>query len=92
MDKAPELIGRVTARCMLKVRAMVEEGEARVAGLLVRKGDRLAIVTNEGRVEWFAASELGGIEQSAADELRMLAVRAELLRIAETIRRELGVE
>ncbi|VVE54173.1 hypothetical protein [Pandoraea terrigena] len=35
------------------------------AGVMLRAGDRIALVTHQGRVEWFDANEFGGIQLSA---------------------------
>lgn len=45
-----------------KVILMIEEQGYAVDGMLVRKDDKLAIVTNLGRVESFDANEFGGIK------------------------------
>lgn len=55
-----QALSGITRICERKAALMVEAGYV-VDGVLVRRGGRLAIITNLGRVEHFVASEAGGI-------------------------------
>jgi len=58
-----ELFGEqiVSGLAARKAAHVVEQG-GMVDGVVVRYGDRLGIVTNLGRVEWYAVNEWGGID------------------------------
>lgn len=48
------------------------------AGVMLRAGSRIAIVTDQGRVEWFDANEFGGIQLSADGGERKDAERPDM--------------
>lgn len=52
---------RISGLATTKAQLLVESG-GQIDGVLVRKGDRLMIVTNAGRVESYVANEHGAID------------------------------
>ncbi|KVL49993.1 hypothetical protein [Burkholderia territorii] len=59
-----EIKKRATTPRGKKVQYLEAQG-AYEAGVILRNGDKAALVTNEGRVEWFKLNEFGGIQQLA---------------------------
>lgn len=51
---------RISGLAATKAQLLVESG-GQIDGVIVRKGDRLMIVTNAGRVESYIANEQGAI-------------------------------
>jgi hypothetical protein len=74
--------------CRRKVAQLVDEQGFAVDGIMVRRGARIMIVTNLGRVESYLMNEFGGIdlERSITDREQQLG------RIAAGIRKEYGFE
>jgi len=60
---------RISGIAAVKTQALVESGYV-VDGLIVRKGSRLGLVTNAGRVEWYQANGYGAIDLEASQRHR----------------------
>lgn len=63
---APDRISGIAA---VKTQMLVEGGHV-IDGLIMRKGNRLLIVTNAGRVENYLANEYGAIDLEASQQER----------------------
>ncbi|MFL9934246.1 hypothetical protein P0D88_34865 [Paraburkholderia sp. RL18-103-BIB-C] len=70
MKTQPSGDQEITQVCRRKTDQLVADGY-RVSGLLVRRGGRLAIVTNLGRVEYYGANEHGGIGSRPYDDIEI---------------------